>query len=138
LLERFLTAFEFSSYEDFKLNYKLTVPKDFNFGFDIVDGWAKEDSSKRALVWCDDHGHEKVLTFEEIRRLSNKAAHFFRSLGIRKGTRVMLILRRRWEYWICAVALHKLGAPIVPATIKLTSKDIVSRANARWPRPTSA
>jgi len=130
MLERFLPRTEFSSYEDFKLNYKLTVPKDFNFGFDIVDGWAKRDSSKRALVWCDDHGHEKVLTFEEIRRLSNKAAHFFRSLGIRKGTRVMLILRRRWEYWICAVALHKLGAPIVPATIQLTSKDIVYRANA--------
>ncbi|MDO4749702.1 MAG: AMP-binding protein [Eubacteriales bacterium] len=130
MLERFLPRTEFNSYEDFKLNYKLTVPSRFNFGFDIVDAWAACDPNKRAIVWCDDHGNEKTLTFEEIRRLSNQTANFFKSIGIRKGTRVMLMLRRRWEYWICATALHKLGAPLVPATIQLTQKDVAYRCNA--------
>ena len=57
LLERFLPRIEFDSYEDFKENYRVNPPEKFNFGFDIVDAWAKEDKEKRALVWCDDHGH---------------------------------------------------------------------------------
>ena len=130
LLEKYLPRIEFDSYEDLKQNYTVREPEDFNFGFDIVDGWAKEDVNKRALVWCDDHGNEKVLTFAELSRLSNKTANFLKSLGIKKGERVMLILRRRWEYWVCAPALHKLGAVLIPATLQLTKKDIVYRANA--------
>ena len=83
-----------------------------------------------ALVWCDDHGHEKRFTFTDIKRLSNKAANFFRQLGVQKGSVVMLILRRRWEYWVCATALHKLGATLIPGSLQLTKKDIVYRANA--------
>ncbi|MDD6489265.1 MAG: AMP-binding protein [Clostridia bacterium] len=130
LLDRFLPRIEFDSYEDFKQNYKVNVPENFNFGFDIVDEWAKQDENKKALVWCNDHDEEKIFTFKDISRLSNKAANYFKSIGIKKGSVVMLILRRRWEYWICAVALHKIGAVVIPGTLQLTKKDIVYRANA--------
>ena len=130
LLDRFLPRIEFDSYEDFKANYKVNVPENFNFGFDIVDAWADSEPEKKALVWCDDHDHERIFTFTDIKKLSNRAANFFRSIGIRKGTVVMLILRRRWEYWICATALHKLGAILIPGSLQLTKKDIVYRGNS--------
>ncbi len=130
LLDRFLPRIEFDSYEDFKKNYRVNVPENFNFGFDIVDAWAEQEPEKRALVWCDDHGGEKEFTFTDIKRLSNKAANFLKDLGIGKGDVVMLILRRRWEYWVCATALHKLGATLIPGSLQLTKKDIVYRANA--------
>lgn len=130
LLERFLPRSEFSSYEDFKENYRVNVPENFNFGFDVVDAWADADPEKVALVWCNDHGEEKRLTFADIKRLSNRTANFFESLGIKKGAVVMLVLRRRWEYWVCATALHKIGAILIPGSLQLTKKDIVYRANA--------
>ena len=112
LLKKFLPRIEFDSYEDFKANYTVNVPENFNFGFDVVDAWAEEEPEKKALVWCDEEDNEKIFTFTDIKRLSNKAANFFKSLGVKKGSVVMLILRRRWEYWVCATALHKLGAKI--------------------------
>ena len=130
LLDRFLPRIEFDSYEDFKANYKVNVPENFNFGFDIVDAWADSEPEKKALVWCDDHDHERIFTFTDIKKLSNRAANFFRSIGIHKGTVVMLILRRRWEYWVCATALHKLGAILIPGSLQLTKKDIVYRGNS--------
>ena len=130
LLERFLPRIEFDSYDDFKNNYKVNPPEKFNFGFDIVDAWAKEDKEKRALVWCDDHGGEKVITFDEMSRLSNQAANYFKSLGLTRDSVVMLIMRRRWEYWVCATALIKLGVIFVPGTLQLTKKDVAYRANA--------
>ncbi len=130
LLHRFLPRVEFNSYEDFKENYKVTVPEDFNFGFDVVDAWAEAEPEKMALVWCDDHDHEEKLRFSDVSRLSNKVANYFKSLGIKKGDVVLLILRRRWEYWVCATALHKLGAILIPGSLQLTKKDIAYRANA--------
>lgn len=130
LLDRFLPRIDFDSYEDFKENYRVNIPKDFNFGFDIVDEWARQEPEKVALVWCDDHGNEKRFTFTEVSRLSNKAANYFKSIGIKKGSVVMMILRRRWEYWICATALHKIGAVLIPGTIQMTKKDIAYRANS--------
>ncbi len=130
LLHRFLPRTEFVSYEDFKANYKVNIPEDFNFGFDVVDAWAEADKNKKALVWCNDHGEEKTFTFSDISRLSNKTANYFRSLGIKKGDVVMMILRRRWEYWICATALHKVGAVLIPGSLQLTKKDIVYRGNS--------
>ncbi len=130
LLDRFLPRIEFDSYDDFKKNYTVNVPEYFNFGFDIVDEWAKQDENKKALVWCNDNNEEKIFTFKDISLLSNRTANYFRSIGIGKGDVVMMILRRRWEYWICAVALHKLGATIIPSTLQLTKKDIVYRGNA--------
>lgn len=130
LLNKFLPRVEFDSYEDFKKNYKVNIPEDFNFGFDVVDAWADAEPDKRALVWCNDHNEEKTITFSEMKKLSNKAANFFKSIGIKKGETVLLILRRRWEYWVCATALHKIGAILIPGTLQLTKKDIVFRGNA--------
>ncbi len=111
-------------------NFTIEVPPAFNFGFDVVDEWAAYDSEKRALVWCDDAGEEKIFTFKDISLLSNKAANAFAKMGISKGDIVMCILRRRWEYWVVATALCKLGATIIPASLQLTKKDVVYRANS--------
>lgn len=130
LLDKYLPRIEFDSYEDFKQNYRVNVPETFNFGFDIVDEWAKQEPEKKALVWCDDDGNERTFTFTEISRLSNQTANYFQHLGIRKGTVVMLILRRRWEYWVCAVALHKIGAILIPGSLQLSKKDLIYRGNS--------
>lgn len=130
LLKKLLPRIDFDSYEDFKQNFKINVPEDFNFGYDVVDAWAQAEPDKKALVWCAEDGEEKTFTFTDISRLSNKTANFLKSLGIKKGSVVMMILRRRWEYWVCATALHKLGAILIPATLQLTKKDIVYRGNA--------
>lgn len=130
LLKKYLPRIEFDSYEDFKQNFTINAPEDFNFGYDVVDAWADAEPEKRALVWVNEENEEKVFTFTDIKRLSNQAANYFRSLGVKKGSVVMLILRRRWEYWICATALHKLGAVLIPGTLQLTKKDIVYRGNA--------
>ncbi len=130
MIEKFLPRTEFDSYEDFKKNYKVNAPEDFNFGFDIVDGWAKEKPDLRCLLWIDDDGNEKSFTFTDMSKLSNRAANYFKSLGLKKGDVVLLILRRRWEYWVCATALIKLGVILIPATLQLTKKDIAYRCNA--------
>jgi acetyl-CoA synthetase len=130
LLDRFLPRIDFDSYEDFKEHFKINVPEDFNFGFDIVDEWAKREPEKKALVWCNDNNEERSFTFTDISKLSNKTANFFVSLGIGKGDVVMLILRRRWEYWVCATALHKIGASLIPGSLQLTVKDITYRGNS--------
>jgi acetyl-CoA synthetase len=110
-------------------NFKINVPEVFNFGFDVVDEWARVEPEKRALLWCNDAGEERTFTFTEISKLSNKMANALQEMGIGKGDVVMMILRRRWEYWICAVALAKLGAILIPASLQLTTKDVVYRAN---------
>ncbi len=130
LLKRFLPQIEFSSYEEFHDKFKINVPENFNFGFDVVDAWAEIEPDKRALLWVNEEDEERTFTFTDIKRLSNKTANFFRSLGLKKGDVVMMILRRRWEYWVCATALHKLGVILIPATLQLTKKDIVYRGNA--------
>ncbi len=130
LLKKFLPRIEFDTYEDFKENFKINVPESFNFGYDVVDAWADAEPEKEALVWCSEEGEEKRFTFTDIQGLSNRTANFLKSLGIHKGSVVMMILRRRWEYWVCATALHKLGAILIPATLQLTKKDIVYRGNA--------
>lgn len=130
MLEKYLSRTEFDSYEDFIQNYKLNIPDNFNFGFDIVDAWADSDKDMQALVWCDDHGNERSFTFNDIKKLSNQAANYFVSLGITKGSKILVILRRRWEYWVIAAAIHKIGAVLIPASLQLTKKDISYRANA--------
>ncbi len=133
LLDRFLEKTEFSSYEDLKKNYKLKIPENFNFGYDVVDEYARLCPEKRALIWYNNDGdvpEEKQLNFGEVKRLSDKAANAFKALGIKKGDRVMLILRQHLEVWISIVALCKIGAVCIPATFQLTTKDIVYRCNS--------
>lgn len=130
LLSKFVPQTEFTSYEDFYNQFKINIPKDFNFAFDVVDVIAEETPDKVAMVWCDDQGNEAVFTFEQLRRYSNQAAHFFEKTGIRKGDTVMLVLKRHYEFWFCVLGLHKIGAITIPATHLLTKKDFVYRNNA--------
>ncbi len=130
LIERYLDRTEFSSYEDFKQNYRVNVPEEFNFAYDIVDEWARLEPNKPALVWCDDKGGEERLTFTDIKERSERAANAYRALGVQKGDTVMLMLRQRVEVWLCMVALHRIGAVVIPATYQLTPKDIDYRCNS--------
>lgn len=129
ILKKYCPRIEFDSYEDFYENFRIDVPEVFNFGYDVVDEWARVEPEKRALVWCNDAGEERIFTFADFSRISNKVANAFAKKGIGKGDVVMCILRRRWEYWAVATALCKIGATIIPASLQLTKKDIAYRAN---------
>ncbi len=127
LLNKFLEKSEFENYEDYYANFKVNVPEDFNFAYDVIEEYAKIAPDKRALVWCNDEGEERIFTFSQLNAEVNKAANFFRRIGIKKGDFVMLILRRHYQFWISIYALHKIGAVAIPATHLLTKKDIIFR-----------
>lgn len=129
LAERY-TRMDYSSQEDFENNFYLNIPDSFNFGYDIVDEYARTEPNKPAMIWANPVGEERRFTFCDISRMSNKMANALKSLGIGKGDPVMLTLKRRWEYWPLAVALCKLGCVLIPATHQLTRKDIVYRCEA--------
>lgn len=130
MLEKYVNKLDFESYEDFYDNFRVSVPDNFNFAYDVVDTWASESPDKTALVWCDEAGNKARFTFKELKYYSDKTAEFFKSLGIKKGDPVMLVLKRRYEFWFCILALHKLGAICIPATHQLKEKDIIYRVDA--------
>jgi len=130
VLEKYLSQTDFSSYQDFAENYQVLTPENFNFAYDVVDEIALKTPEKIAMVWCNDLGEERIFTFADMKKYSDKAANFFVSAGIGKGDPVMLILKRRFEFWFCILALHKIGAITIPATHLLSPKDIVYRSNA--------
>ena len=127
LLSRFSNAVRFRDYNDFYNHFRLNVPENFNFAYDVVDEYARLEPAKRALVWCDDRNEERTFTFADIKRLSDKTANFFLSKGIGEGDCVLVILQRRYEYWTVLMALAKLGAIAIPATHMLMEKDLVYR-----------
>ena len=128
--QRFLKKYVFDNYDDYKENATPIVPENFNFAYDIVDVYAEEEPTKRALVWCNDNEEEKIFTFADISLKSKQIANFITAQGIKKGDSVMLILRRRYEYWLTIVALHRIGAIAIPATEQLLKKDIEYRISA--------
>ena len=131
LLSEFVRDFkEYDTYDEVKEHFELKIPEEFNFPYDVVDRYAKEAPEKRALVWCDDSGEEHVFTFRQISEDSQKAANFLSAHGIKKGDFVMLILRRRYEFWWFILALHRIGAVTVPATDQLLQSDIEYRTDA--------
>jgi len=130
ILDKYLPQTTFSSYQDFTENFQIRIPENFNFAFDVVDEIAKKTPDKIAMVWCNDSREEAVFTFGQMKKYSDQAANFFLSAGIRKGDPVMLILKRRFEFWFCTLALNKIGAITIPATHLLSSKDIAYRNNA--------
>ena len=132
MLNQFLEKTEFENYDDFFKNFKIKVPKNFNFGYDVVDALAAKSPDANALVWCNDNDEEKTFTFAEIKERSDKAAAYFKKIGIKKGDFVMLILQRRYEFWISIIALHKIGAAVIPATHMLTKEDIIFRCNSAY------
>ena len=129
MLEKFLKQTEFKDYADFMANFKVEVPEDFNFGYDVVDAYAETDPEKEAILWTNDRGDVKHINYSEYKRLSDAVASYFQTLDIGKGDCVMLILKRRVEWWITMVALHKIGAVAIPATHLLTDKDIIYRCH---------
>ena len=130
MVERFLTQTTFASQEDFRKNFHINVPENFNFGYDVIDAWAEEQPDKKALLWTNDKGECRQYTYADLKKYTDRTASYFQSLGIGKGDMVMLILKRRYEFWYALIALHKLGAVAIPATHLLTPKDIVYRCNA--------
>ena len=129
MLEKFLNKTEFKTQEDFKENFRVKVSDDFNFGYDVIDAWARAVPEKEALLWVNDKGEVKHVTYGAFKNITDQCAAFFQGIGIGKGDRVMLVLKRRVEWWYAMVALHKIGAVAIPATHMLTEKDIIYRCH---------
>ena len=129
MIERFLKQTTFTSQEDYARNLEFIIPEHFNFAYDVMDKWAEEKPDKLALLWTNDEGDCRRFSFADLKELSDRAAAYFLSLGISRGDMVMLILKRRYEFWISMLALHKIGAVAIPATHMLTTHDIVYRNN---------
>ena len=127
MVERFLKQTHFESVEDYNKNLEFIIPENFNFAYDVMDAWAEEKPDGLALLWTNDQGEEIRTTFAELKEQSDQAASYLMSLGIGKNDPVMLILKRRYEWWIIMLALCKIGAIVIPATHMLTKKDIVYR-----------
>lgn len=130
MIEKFVNREKFNSYEDFKTNLEFTVPENFNFSYDVIDEWAKVDPTKIALLWCNDFGDELRLDWAALSKMSDQYAFIFHEQGLRKGDVALLMLKRRWQFWPVILGLMKLGVAFIPATVQLTTKDIVYRCNA--------
>ena len=127
MIERFLKQTSFTSVEDYNKNLEFIIPENFNFAYDVMDAWAEEKPDGLALLWTNDQGKEIRTTFKELKEQSDQAASYLQTLGIGKNDPVMLILKRRYEWWVVMLALCKIGAIVIPATHMLTKKDIVYR-----------
>ena len=127
MIERFLKQTKFTSVEDYNKNLEFIIPENFNFAYDVMDAWAEEAPEKLALLWTNDQGEEIRATYAQLKEQSDQAASYLQSLGIGKGDPVMLILKRRYEWWVVMLALCKIGAIVIPATHMLTKKDIIYR-----------
>lgn len=129
MIERFLTQTHFSSTEDYKQHLHFKIPTDFNFAYDVMDVWAAESPDKLAMIWASETEETRYFTFKDLKEQTDQTASYFQSLGIGHGDMVMLILKRRYEFWLSMLALHKIGAVAIPATHMLTVHDIVYRNN---------
>lgn len=127
MIERFLKQTTFTSMDDYEKNLEYIIPENFNFAYDVMDEWAKIAPNKLALLWTNDKGEEKRFSFSDLKRETDKVASYLTTLGIGKNDMVMLILKRRYQFWLTIIALHKIGAIAIPATYLLTANDIVYR-----------
>ena len=127
MIERFLKQTKFTSVEDYNKNLEFIIPENFNFAYDVMDAWAEEAPEKLAILWTNDQGEEIRTTYGQLKEQTDQAASYLQSLGIGKNDPVMLILKRRYEWWVVMLALCKIGAIVIPATHMLTKHDIVYR-----------
>ena len=102
----------------------------FNFAFDVVDALGRSKPEKLAMLHISDDGTERRFTFRDMKKESARVANYFKSLGIKRGDRVMLVLKRHYQFWFSILALHKLGAIVIPATNQLQEKDFTYRFEA--------
>ncbi len=109
------------------VHMSLHYPQTFNWAYDVVDDIAMAEPDRPAMVWCNPEGEEHRFSFGDIKYWSDKCANFLVAQGIRKGDAVLVILRRHYQFWITAVALHKIGALLVPATFMLREHDLQYR-----------
>ena len=109
---------------------KFVNTDQFNFGFDIVDGIAEKYPDKLAMLHLDVNKNERRFTFKDMKQYSNQCANYFTSLGIKRGDKVMLVLKRHYQFWFAMVALHKIGAVAIPATNQLKQHDFEYRYDA--------
>jgi acetyl-CoA synthetase len=121
---------DYKSYEDLTENFKITCKDDFNFAYDVLDDLAETQPDNLCMLWISNEGQEKRISFAEMARYANKTANYFKSLGIRKGDFVMLVLKRSYLFWYSMMALHKIGAVAVQATHLLTRNDYIYRCNS--------
>ena len=128
ICEKFVETFEDENGALQDIKFKNTDT--FNFGFDIVDEIADKYPDKLAMLHLDVNRFERRFTFKDIKHASNQVANYFTSLGIKKGDKVMLVLKRHYQFWFCMVALHKLGAVAIPATNQLKEHDFEYRYNS--------
>ncbi|OFP40868.1 acetyl-CoA synthetase [Prevotella sp. HMSC069G02] len=127
MLERFLTQTSFTSEEDYAQHLHFKIPENFNFAYDVMDAWATEEPDKVALLWASERGEEVSTTYREFKEQTDQTAAYFMQLGIKHGDKVMLILKRHYQWWLSMMALCKIGAIAIPATHMLTAHDIVYR-----------
>ncbi len=127
MIERFLTQTTFTSEQDFRENLHFKIPQNFNFAYDVMDAWAEEQPSKVCMIWASERGEEVITTFGQMKQQTDRTAAYLQSLGIGRGDKVMLILKRHYQWWLAMMGLCKLGAIAIPATHMLTSKDIEYR-----------
>ena len=127
MIERFLTQTKFTSEDDYAKHLHFIVPENFNFAYDVMDAWAEEKPDKVALLWTSERGEEVSTTFREFKEQTDRTAAYFMQLGIKHGDKVMLILKRHYQWWLSMMALCKVGAIAIPATHMLTVHDIVYR-----------
>ena len=116
MVERFLKQTTFTSVEDYNNNLEFIIPENFNFAYDVMDAWAVEKPDGLALLWTNDQGEEIRTTFAQLKEQTDQAASYLQTLGIGKNDPVMLILKRRYEWWVVMLALCKIGAVVIPAT----------------------
>ena len=102
----------------------------FNFAFDVIDALGRKKPDRRAMLHVSEDGTERTFTFKDIMRESARAANYFKSMGIKRGDRVMLVLKRHYQFWFAVLGLHKLGAIAIPATNQLLVKDFAYRFQA--------
>jgi len=117
------------SYDEMYNNFRIDVPEYFNFGFDVIDGWANKDRNKLAMIWVNQDGVEEKFTFWDLMRLSNQIVNIMIKYGVNKGDRVLIMLPRVPEWWTFTIALIKRGAVYCPAPTMLTSHDLKYRIN---------
>ena len=126
-IKRFLKKEKFDNYDDYVQNAVVNVPENFNFAYDVIDVMATQTPDKVAVLWVNDSGDKKTITFKMLSEMSSRVANFLSQRGIKKGDTVLLFLRRRWEYWVLMMAMHKIGAIPIPSTNQLKSEDIKFR-----------
>lgn len=127
---QFLKKQKFDSYTDYLENSIPNVPEHFNFAYDVIDVLAVQSPNDVALLWVNDAGEKKSITFHDLSVMSGSVANFLRARGVNRGDTVLLFMRRRWEYWVLMMAMHKLGAIPIPSTNQLKAEDIRFRINA--------